>query len=525
MQYSAIKPLGDQDLSESLLQFTNSEIKSVMNCIEYANTKPLSTSQSIGLIGTLVDLSEDFNYEDGIKAAIRMALGILNSKEPTPAEKAKLQYCIGNCHYALWKRSQKQNLAWNDERIESAIYHYRKAIRPDNLNELDKFHICQLYTNLANSLSVTGRFIEALEYWDRALHLDPTHLMARGNRGIGLMRYGRLYSHAPYSHKLLSFAYYELFYAGSLSNRADATPQFQQRAHTIRKAFSDSPLDISMSLPTGTVGDSKEERKYREWCLQNRLFLNPLNDIGQFSIAASDVITETFDTQTRTRATSCHGLLNRIKQEYVSARYLLYQGMSYDDLHYSDKNVGLKNTLDYPEYGYAIEMLRTSLRNMFSLFDKIAFFINYYFEVGMDEKKVKRNKIWEDEQWAKDLKNISLCALYWLDKDFRNQGGVVADDSLDPGMGEVRERRNIAEHRYLKVHWMIPDREHQDELAHSIKVEELEDYALRTAKKARAAIFYLLTAVKLHEQKRADDGIHTPPVYFGEWEDKWKKRP
>ena len=35
---------------------------------------------------------------------------------------------------------------------------------------------------------------------------------------------------------------------------------------------------------------TKKERRYREWCLGKYLFLNPLNDLGDFAEAATDVL-------------------------------------------------------------------------------------------------------------------------------------------------------------------------------------------------------------------------------------------
>lgn len=36
--------------------------------------------------------------------------------------------------------------------------------------------------------------------------------------------------------------------------------------------------------------DCLKEKEYRDWCLQNTLFINPLNDITQETIAAKDTL-------------------------------------------------------------------------------------------------------------------------------------------------------------------------------------------------------------------------------------------
>ena len=69
------------------------------------------------------------------------------------------------------------------------------------------------------------------------------------------------------------------------------------------------------------LGASRREREYREWALQECLFLNPLNDLDPpHTIAACDVLTlPDFVTPIKEPPTLI-GLYNQMKQEFVSAR-------------------------------------------------------------------------------------------------------------------------------------------------------------------------------------------------------------
>ena len=58
---------------------------------------------------------------------------------------------------------------------------------------------------------------------------------------------------------------------------------------------------------------------------------------------------------------------------------------------------------------------------------------------------------------------------------------------------------------------MIPNRSVADELSDSITLTDLEDYAIRAAKKTRAAIMYLGMAVNLQEHIRRRQGVTAPP--------------
>jgi hypothetical protein len=69
---------------------------------------------------------------------------------------------------------------------------------------------------------------------------------------------------------------------------------------------------------------------------------------------------------------------NVMKQEYVSARFMLYEGSHSKDLHFSERGVLLYNTLDYPSHSLAVEQIKCAFRTAYSLFDKIAQFVNHY---------------------------------------------------------------------------------------------------------------------------------------------------
>ena len=108
---------------------------------------------------------------------------------------------------------------------------------------------------------------------------------------------------------------------------------------------------------------------------------------------------------------------------------MIYDGINNKAKHYSDNDVYLYNTLDYPVYGLGIEKIKCAYRSLYPLFDRIAFFINDYFELGIDERDVSFKSIWERKKTANraiDLKrnmtevatyNHPLIGLYWLFKD------------------------------------------------------------------------------------------------------------
>ena len=49
-------------------------------------------------------------------------------------------------------------------------------------------------------------------------------------------------------------------------------------------------FDHDFDMDSFSLGETSEEQAYREWCLNEGLFLNPLNDVSTASVAAQDVL-------------------------------------------------------------------------------------------------------------------------------------------------------------------------------------------------------------------------------------------
>jgi hypothetical protein len=291
-----------------------------------------------------------------------------------------------------------------------------------------------------------------------------------------------------------------------------------------------------------SLGSSGDEIAYRNWCLQNRLFLNPLNDIGPYPIAAHDVLGAPSIVVSIKEGPYYPGFFNQMKQEYVSARFLYYEGINARETHFSDKEVVLVNTLDYPSYAFAVEKVKASFRMAYSLFDKIAFFLNHYMRLSIQERNVSFRTIWYKSQSKreglreefKQRQNWPLRGLFWLSKDlYEDKPGFK--DSIEPDAQELNEIRNHLEHKYLKLHedmWFGPkEKENEvfrpmaDTLAFSMYRKDFNEKALRLIKMVRAALIYLSLAVHCEERerkkKRSPDAF-IPGMPMDVWKDEWK---
>ena len=109
---------------------------------------------------------------------------------------------------------------------------------------------------------------------------------------------------------------------------------------------------------------SVEATKYWEWVAKNKLALNLLNDVfDSVEVGYDPLYLPSMSEDIKGKKVQyLFGLFNQIKQEYVSARFLAYEGFNIKEPHFSDKMVYLINTLDYPIYGIGIEKIKACYR-------------------------------------------------------------------------------------------------------------------------------------------------------------------
>ncbi len=487
------------------------------------NLSSMSIYEAKNYIGQLVDISFDLKIEEGLKKAIKLNEELLKGDLPDKY-KTILNYFMANAwsNLRILTRDMKALWEWEQKEIEDEILYLRKAIEGKGFSEIDTFMRCQILTNLGNILSHIGRFIEAIECWNKALEIDPSFSMAIGNKGYGFLYYALSLYDLGHRNYILKNAYSLLKNELDLELvHSEAQKSFRKKIKLIGSMLPEKFLNKKFNFKKYSLGASKEEKEYRKWCLEKILFLNPLNDLGSFSIAAQDIFNLPNITTRIDEGPYYIGFFNQMKQEYISARYLYYEGINFKKPHFSDKDVYLYNTLDYPIYSLGIEKVKVSFRIIYSLFDKIGYFIKDYINL-----KVKRNvcfrTLWywkenhnnELKEEFKNKENWSLRGLFWLSKDLLSCPDYIK--AIDPDAREIAKIRNHLEHKYLKIHdtlWKGQSYNNdfgfnlKDSLAFSVYREEFELKTLKLIKLARAALIYLSLAVHTEEYKRDQEKV------------------
>jgi tetratricopeptide (TPR) repeat protein len=443
----AISPWGDEALSEKQRKiWTPTEAEARLDQL-INSPAPADAEAAVDVLGWMIDVSETLRRLEGIEAALVLGESLLR-RSLEPAHRVLVHYFLSNAWEVkrLFVRSGSALDEWEQPELEREIIHLRKALQSAAEGEIDSVRLCQIHTNLGNLLSHCGRFIDAIQEWDRALAIDPKFAMALGNRGYGLIHYGELI----YTwHQVLFFreAYADL-------TRALAVESSEVHADA-RASFEEAVLRLEAGVPEHVLRHPAHEHKfpddmepdeleYRQWCLAHRLFLNDLNDLGADPLAAADQATlPGLLMPIGTGIPHSVGFFNQLKQEYVSARYLYYEGVTTEEAHYSDRRVLLANTGDYPAYGIPVERVKAAFRIAYSLLDKVAYFLNDYLALGIPETRVSFRGLWYDRQdRARGLRsdlggaeNAPLKGLFWIAK-------IGLRRSRDSSRGLSRKRGN-----------------------------------------------------------------------------------
>ncbi|MBD9530886.1 hypothetical protein IB233_04445 [Comamonas sp. CMM01] len=489
----------------------------------------LDTAAALDLLGLLIDAGTIAACKKTVDRALHQ-LQALDQRQLSDHHAVLSHYYRSNAYSALADihrdRSAQHTLLWICPELQQQMLSLNSAISHKGFGTLEPMRQCQILTNYGNLLKDVGRVIDAIAQWDKALSILPNFGKARGARGLGLGSYAAMQKDAWHRAILAQHAYDSLESASTpdayfeSDDAEQATLYYRPRAKHLLECFHIDEIREQNYLEKGKLGKSKAERAYRAWCLKNRLVLNPLNDLGTWIAASGDELTlpglsvKFSDRQSGALPPPIFGFFNQLKQEYVSARFMLYEGVTSKGVHFSDLQVDIAETYDYSEFSLATERIRTAFRIAYSLLDKIAFLLNSYmgFHDDLSEKKKilsfknvflkgKTNSLIPQ---ILESKNIALCGLYWLSKELHDDE-LILTTAADAR--ELHAIRNALEHKYIKVQegWAAPFIEtHVGDFAYTLGSHELEAKAQRVMQIARSALFYLTFAIDYEENMKAD---------------------
>ena len=464
-------------------------------------------------LGRQIDEACDVNNEQALISLIEDCSIAL--KEAVGTDRPILYYFTSNAYSGIVTAKYDVEYAWLWDQPEAVLelFNLRLAVNEDHFEDLNIVIQCQIRTNLANRLNSLGRCIEAIEHWDAALRIIPKFAKALGNRAYGLQCYSRLlYDH---NHRSILLHNASKDVASAIGDDAywdtgeePATKNaLRARLDSIEAYLDQVGYQRSLDLNAFDLGETQKEQDYRQWCLNNRMFLNPLNDALTDKVAASDfqhLPSHTYNFEEEPRFPVYY---NHMKQEYASARFRYYNAIQLNGYHFSDHEVVLYDNGDAGQFGHHTEELKSAFRAAYSLFDKVGIFINDYFKVGLNPYDATFRRVWSQKVKGgknelrdvfKDRKNWPLRGLFYLSKDiFDDEFSELAE----PDAQELAKIRNYAEHRFITLQAYSANVK-PDEYRFAITTDKFADKTLRVLKMARACLIYLSLAMLVEEEEK-----------------------
>ncbi|MBY0240701.1 MAG: hypothetical protein K2X55_15430 [Burkholderiaceae bacterium] len=421
-------------------------------------------TEALEFLAAYIDASGDVEDEHALVEALRLADTIDVSSFPESA--SLLCYYRANAWADLHRIRHFESASWSWEHPEllKQVYWLRASVQHEGFEALSSLTKAQVHCNLGNALSTGGRFVDALVEWRNALRYIPHHGMARGNLGIGLGTYSEVLYDGGHQERFLMQAGSELAKAvdGGIGRDGatfpEALAQFEWRLKRLEAHFDGIDLRKEAPKKKYSLGRTREEQRFREWALERRLFLNPMNDLSTGSISAHDVLMLP-NHKVGDAGISYLAFFNQLKQEYVFARWNLFEGITKWREHVADRLVRLSFNSDYALYSISIEQVKTAYRFAYSLFDKIAYFINSYWKLGIPEKQISFRTVWVEQvkgrtpplrvrETFETSKNLPLRGLFWLSKDLFD---AELRDVAQPNAKALDAFRNHLEHKCVKV--------------------------------------------------------------------------
>lgn len=493
----------------------------------------LAPENIFDLLGLIFETARERSDQAGLEKGIALA-GKTDTSGYNNFQFAVYYYYLGNA-WGYLQRIKSPGGPDNTFVLESIelsneIVCLRKALGfAEKAGENAKGVLTQILTNLGNAMDHVGRFVEAVSYWHKAMTVWPDFGMAVGSLGFGLAHYARVLYDEGHRFLFCQYAYYYLLTAvQSKEVYMEAKQGFLETAKIVEDRYGREQLLTPAELDKFSLGRSKNEKTYRQWCIAHSLFINPLNDFIHANIVAYDVFFLPAITAPREQPPVYHTIYNQLKQEYVSARFLFYESVHPGKPHFSDRDNLQMDTLDYAVYSLSSEKMKIAYRLCYSLFDKIAYLINEYFKIGLDPGGVSFKKIWYQTKNKEriinpvlmDSQNWALRGLYWLSKDLI-EGDTDFALSILPEAQQLSGIRNYIEHKSFRLVNIGEMGVFENGLTMQISRYEMEEKTMVLMKMARAAIMYLSFAINIEEQKSVKGPAM--PIHFNGLDHQFKQ--
>lgn len=450
-------------------------------------TMPLSTQQSeitemtekLERFSALVDLYNIGLADKGVFLSELSKFESIDWTKENMLNQLMAYYALGAAYGNLKSKSlDYSKVYYENEYVYKEISYYHNlhiVVTRVTKEEWDALYLtafrlwCRAYLCIANAYDHIGRFCEAQQYYKLAAMNDENVAAVEINQGY-------------------SYANMHAFYT-------EEEPWIVRRGQSLirkhEKEFKKVAPDL-MSMVCGWVVPSfdvpqidfskLENEDYERWVNENYLRINRFCDVEQFSqLSLSDNVKLPYVMDTKERHGLFESSFEEMKRTFMETRKIVFSTMMGQD-------------------AVNIELLKMSYKNLYSIFDKIAVFLQAYLRLPIEVYQADFAKIWYDkknnirQEFLARTNNISLLALYNVNLDV--YGSKRFDYVIDEQTKDLQRIRNFIEHKIVRI---CDGPMFNDDYQLTISKRELTINTVRLAQLVRCAIIYLCNFV-LHAE-------------------------
>ena len=468
-----------------------------------ASLKEIDDEQAaVVLIDSGGVLSEVSLLDDGLSR--------LEDLQLSESESSFRSYCIANGRH-LRASIRRINSPIDDDVLndlfEARIEHGKVGSDEQTSTELRS----RSATNFGNALIETGRWIEALDFYQKARRIWPRN----GVSALREMQCLMGFHNAAQSDPDRFGTYSDL---GQLYQRIVDLSKVVENTYTEigelagEKAVEQAKHAASQINSSGTNRKKYEGDSFFEFIESNSLALSLFcsssqYESGKVDTAAFQHITD--DDWQSNSVPEIFAMLNVMKADYALARQLFYEARFDDCTKIFRETVESGDTLDYSIYGVQVSAMCSAQRIAYDILDKIAVSLSGHLKLGQ-AKRTTFDSFWYDDKNGKEKRlnetvkkeinsgNQGLLALYDLHRDTTKKVPEKAGF-----LRALKEYRNSSTHRFTVLHdeniglggtsGKLVDHEH---------VIQFEKLTLSSIRLARAALFYFCDAINSVEGRK-----------------------
>ena len=263
--------------------------KELADLLKISSLELFTEQESIDALLNLIEHSFDLKINTGTKHALALVKNI-DYKTKFPTQRFLAHYITSVAWSDLRGNKIKAIEAWEWDQpdLEQEVVNVRLAARYfDRANDAPE-RLCQILSNLGGTMAWMGRYVMSYYYWSIVRAIDNNFGNAVGSFGDNMI-YQSLNTLYDEGHQKIFFVlgYKNLVRAVKLPLEAGAREHYLARVESIERTNPNIGT-VEFDLNTYEKYLSPKDELYRTWCLEHRLFLNPLNDLGEYGIATCD---------------------------------------------------------------------------------------------------------------------------------------------------------------------------------------------------------------------------------------------